>query len=604
MVGLSGVQEQKQQLLNRQAASPRETFTRRERALIKSAEDQGMVGVVESIETEPQTRRAPKKKVAASAVATTNTTILTTSTPATTTAGRPKAAPRKSAAKAGAKLALNPVARTTAKTTTKAPIVTTSRGAIIANKRKNKDEENLAPIKRPRGRPKKSFENRIVINKASTQRLDVFVFGEGSGGELGLGSTGNVIDVKRPRLNPRLSAADVGVVQLAVGGMHAVALTHDNKILTWGVNDHGALGRNTTRKGKSSDIYPASDDSDDDDEDNNGINPLESNPTEVSLENVHPGTVFTQVAAGDSVTLAVTDDGLVYGCGTFRSNDGILGFSPTIDIQPTLLPLPALKAITHVCCGDNHALALSASGAVFAWGSGEQHQLGRRILPRLRLNGLVPREFGIPKQRAIVAVAAGAYHSFALSRAGVLFAWGLNSYAQTGLPDGAGGDDAAVVRKSQPVPGLAGKHVVAAAGGAHHSIAVTREGECLVWGRTDGAQCGIAAARTAAGDVVRDERGTPRILRAPTALPGVRGVVHAAAGTDSSIVVTEGGAAFSWGFSANYQTGLGTTDDVLVATRVENSAVRGRQLVWAGAGGQFGVLAAGAEEEEEEGGGE
>ena len=37
----------------------------------------------------------------------------------------------------------------------------------------------------------------------------------------------------------------MGVVQIDAGGMHVVALTRDNKILTWGVNDQGALGRDT-----------------------------------------------------------------------------------------------------------------------------------------------------------------------------------------------------------------------------------------------------------------------------------------------------------------------------------------------------------------------
>lgn len=32
---------------------------------------------------------------------------------------------------------------------------------------------------------------------------------------------------------------------LSVDGMHTAALTCDNRILTWGVNDEGALGRNT-----------------------------------------------------------------------------------------------------------------------------------------------------------------------------------------------------------------------------------------------------------------------------------------------------------------------------------------------------------------------
>ncbi|MCJ1382494.1 hypothetical protein MMC17_005607 [Xylographa soralifera] len=589
MVELSKLREEKQQLLDRQAANPRERFNERERNLIRAAEDECMVGVVESIETEPKKKRGPKKKAAASAVATTNVAAPIASTSATTAAGRLEAVPRKRAAQA------------TIKTITKAATATTLKNTIV-NKRKSKDEEDTPPTKRPRGRPKKASKPKVVINEAPTQRLDVYVFGEGSGGELGLGSTGRVTDVQRPRLNPKLSAADVGVVQLAAGGMHAVALTHDNKILTWGVNDQGALGRDTTHQGKLRDIDADSNEEDDDDddyEDDNSINPRESTPTEVSLENVPAGTVFTQIAAGDNITLAVTDDGLVYACGTFRSNDGNFNFTPTIPIQPTLLPLPGLTSITHVCCGDNHALALSASGAVHAWGSSEQHQLGRRIMARTHPKNLVPRALGLPKHRAIAAIACGAYHSFAIERAGAVWAWGLNSYGQTGLADGAGGDDTAV-RTPTRVAALAGKRrVVTIAGGAQHSIAVTAEDEALVWGRVDGARCGIPVASMAAADVVRDPHGTPRILLAPMPLQGVGSVLLAAVGTDSSIVVNALGSAFSWGFSAGYQTGLGTTADVLVPTRIENTAVRGRRIVWAGAGGQFGMLAAEAEAEGE-----
>ena len=191
-----------------------------------------------------------------------------------------------------------------------------SKTATTSKKRKASDEDDQEaepPAKKARAiKPPKP---KVVINHAPTQKLNVYVFGEGSAGELGLGSAKNVIDVKRPRLNPFLSAKDVGVVQIACGGMHVAALTHDNKILTWGVNDHGALGRDTTWDGGLRDADQDSDDSDDED---SGLNPFESTPTAVSSDHFPPGTVFTSVSAGDSTTLAVTDEGKVYGWGTFR----------------------------------------------------------------------------------------------------------------------------------------------------------------------------------------------------------------------------------------------------------------------------------------------
>lgn len=155
-----------------------------------------------------------------------------------------------------------------------------------------------------------------IINEAPTEILDVYVFGEGSASELGLGNAKNAINVKRPRLNPFLSAKEVGVVLVACGGMHSAALTHDNQILTWGVNDLGALGRDTTWSGGWKDAEAGSDMSVDEDE--VALNPHECKPGAVSSDHFPEGTKFVSIACGDSSTFALTATGLVYGWGTFR----------------------------------------------------------------------------------------------------------------------------------------------------------------------------------------------------------------------------------------------------------------------------------------------
>ena len=195
--------------------------------------------------------------------------------------------------------------------------------ASSSRKRKSDDddseqEENQRPTKKPRAiAEKKSITKpKEVINTSPDKKMNVYVFGEGSAGELGLGSAKGVTDVKRPRLNALLSAETVGIVQIATGGMHAIALTHDNKILTWGVNDQGALGRDTTWDGGLKDVD--ANDSDSDAGSDSGLNPAESTPTAIPSTSFPEGTVFVQVAAGDSVSIALTDDGFVYGWGTFR----------------------------------------------------------------------------------------------------------------------------------------------------------------------------------------------------------------------------------------------------------------------------------------------
>lgn len=184
------------------------------------------------------------------------------------------------------------------------------------DKGKGKANASASTRKRTRGatetrKGNKKSRKTTALNKAPTQRLNVYVFGANENGELGLGPFA-AEEVVRPRLNPHLSSDSVGVVQLAVGGMHCAALTHDNKILTWGVNDLGALGRDTTWDGGMVDLSDAEDDVDPE------RNPKESTPGEVEMDNVPDGTIFVQLTAGDNCTFALTSEGTVYGWGTLR----------------------------------------------------------------------------------------------------------------------------------------------------------------------------------------------------------------------------------------------------------------------------------------------
>lgn len=210
------------------------------------------------------------------------------------------------------------------------------------------------------------------------------------------------------------------------------------------------------------------------------------------------------------------------------------------------------------------------------------------------MNGLIPREFGLPKNK-IVNLGAGGYHSFAIDKAGNVWSWGLNSYGETGIRHSAGADEA-IVFTATKVDALSGKGIISIDGGAHHSLAITDNGECLVWGRMDGSQTGLDVATIPEGDIIKDAKGNSRILMKPTAVPGLGHATMAAIGTDTSIVLNAAGQAYSWGFSANNQTGQGTEEDVAMATLIDNTAVRGKFLTCAGMGGQFGVLGGRAQE--------
>ena len=262
-----------------------------------------------------------------------------------------------------------------------------------------------------------------------------------------------------------------------------------------------------------------------------------------------------------------------------------------IQRKPSLIT--SLKKIKHIACGDNHVLALDANGRVYAWGSGQQNQLGRRIIERLSKNGLEPREFGLPK--GIQSIACGSYHSFAVGKDGKVFAWGLNNYGETGVEAHTQlqiqRDEEPTICTPKVVESLIGKEIVCIDGGAHHSVAVTQNGDCLVWGRLDGFQAGIKIDSLPSDAVIKDERGHPRILVRPTANPSINRAVWAAAGSEHCIAIIDQGKAFGWGFNVCYQTGVGGSNDVEVARLINAAVVRDQKLIWAGAGGQFSVLA-------------
>ena len=91
-------------------------------------------------------------------------------------------------------------------------------------------------------------------------------------------------------------------------------------------------------------------------------------------------------------------------------------------------------------------------------------------------------------------------------------------------------------------------------------------------------------------NTIYDERGNARILFKPTIQPDAKDIVAVAAGTDNNFAIASDGKVYSWGFSSNYQTGQGTIDDIHTPTLIDNTAIRGKKIIGAGAGGQFSVL--------------
>lgn len=204
------------------------------------------------------------------------------------------------------------------KSTAKAP-VKRKRGQYIEE---DEEEEEVAPPKKPR-KAAPAAKGKVIINEVPEQELDVYVWGCGNYYELGMLDDSRDPDVparnvKLPLKNPLLSGPR-GITHVAVGARHGAALVktpenNGNRILTWGSNEYGALGRITDERPRF--VAPG-------DDGRRSRAPLglvtepEWKPSLVDVDVVEEELRFSQLACGAETTFALTDKGDVYGWGCF-----------------------------------------------------------------------------------------------------------------------------------------------------------------------------------------------------------------------------------------------------------------------------------------------
>ncbi|KAL1123814.1 hypothetical protein AAG570_001585, partial [Ranatra chinensis] len=372
----------------------------------------------------------------------------------------------------------------------------------------------------------------------------VLVFGDGVAGQLGLGE--DVTEKGRPAPIPGLDS----VIEVAAGGMHTVCLTADYKVITFGCNDEGALGRDTSEEGS------------------------EFNPAEVEV----PGKVV-DICAGDSHTAALLDNGTVYVWGTFRDSHGSMGLlSKSIEKKPVLVSTDV--KILKIASGSHHLMMLGADGQLYSCGCAEQGQLGRvsergasrdcrKGLGPLLIPTLVP--FSVHSKLHFDNVWTGSFSTFTREKhTGEIYVFGLNNYTQIGLDSGG------VHFWPKMSKSFSGTNWVKISGGEHHTVAMDSNGCVYTLGRKEYGRLGL-------GENSED-------AKKPTKIESLgEKCLDVVCGSFVTFAIDREGKLYSWGMGSA-QLGLGAEEDTFVPAQVKSKQLEGKTVVRVSSGGQHTVV--------------
>uniref|UniRef100_A0AAQ4P423 HECT and RLD domain containing E3 ubiquitin protein ligase 3 n=1 Tax=Gasterosteus aculeatus aculeatus TaxID=481459 RepID=A0AAQ4P423_GASAC len=259
---------------------------------------------------------------------------------------------------------------------------------------------------------------------------------------------------------------------------------------------------------------------------------------------VFSGRGLKEVACGGQHSTFLLHDGSVYTCGS--NSCGQLGHSKP-GTSPELVDALDAQIITMVSSGRSHSVAVNEQGQVFAWGAGEEGQLGLGIAEAtVRIPRLVKR---LCEQR-ISQVMCGNQHCIALSRDGQLFTWGQNTSGQLGLGKGEPSK-----LFPQPLKSLSGIPLAQITAGGDHSFALSLSGAVFGWGKNRAGQLGLNDEQ---------DRAVPchiKFLRSQK-------VCYISCGNEHTAALTKDGGLFTFGEGSWGQLGHGSTNNELLPRRV------------------------------------
>jgi alpha-tubulin suppressor-like RCC1 family protein len=290
-----------------------------------------------------------------------------------------------------------------------------------------------------------------------------------------------------------------GIVAVAAGYFHCLALKDNGTVIGWGFNHLGLVTGSAT-----ADEYTT-----------NGPVIVEgvrlSNVVAVAAANFslalkRDGSI---VAFGDNKVPPGLSDVVAIAAGGFHSlalrrNGTVVGWQSRPWAE-TEVP-DGLSNVVAIATGDGeyeHSMALRRDGTVVVWGIG------------------IPREKPVPIEVTnVVAIAAGSAHCLALKRDGTVFGWGLNRDGRaTGIPTPSAGDVGGSSRGLVRLGGTLLSNVVAVSAASGYSLALKRDSTVVLWGNP-GADRSVPAGLTSVVAIAAAKEFCLAVTTNATALPG------------------------------------------------------------------------------------
>ena len=237
--------------------------------------------------------------------------------------------------------------------------------------------------------------------------------------------------------------AGVSFQSITAGYFHTCALTTTGQAYCWGWNQYGQLGNNSTTSSRI--------------------------PVAVQMP---AGVSFQSITAGYFHTCALTTTGQAY-CWGWNQYGQLGNNSTTSSRIPVAVQMPAGVSFQSITADYFHTCALTTTGQAYCWGANSYGQLGNNSTT----NSLTPAAVQMPAGVSFQSIAADYYHTCALTTTGQAYCWGMNGYGQLG--NNSTTDSRIPVAVQMPA-GVTRFQSIAA--GVFHTCAITNEGKAYCWG--------------------------------------------------------------------------------------------------------------------------